>query len=96
MVNENELQPFLKALASEKRQEIMFLFKTHNELTVNKIAELANIGQSTASEHLAHLKRAGILLSKKDGKEVIYYPDQTKILSLVDQFKSFLMNCCKE
>lgn len=65
----NDVQSFLKALASEKRQEIMFLFKEKSRLTVNEIAELVGIGQSTASEHLAVLKRAGILLSKKKVKK---------------------------
>lgn len=90
----NELQVFLKALASEKRQEIMFLFKDNNELTVNQVAELANIGQSTASEHLSVLKRAGILLSKKEGKEVFYSPNKSQIMSLLGQLTNYLTDCC--
>ncbi|MGC5327029.1 ArsR/SmtB family transcription factor [Brevibacillus sp. SYSU BS000544] len=90
-----EIQPFLKALASEKRQEIMFLFMSRNELTVTEIAQLVGIGQSTASEQLAILKRAGILISRKEGKEVIYYPNREKIMDYMQQFNSFLMNCCK-
>lgn len=90
----NELQDFLKALASEKRQEIMFLFKDNSELTVNQVAELVKIGQSTASEHLSVLKRAGILQSKKEGKEVFYYPNKAQIMSLLQQFTSYLTDCC--
>lgn len=94
MEKDQELQAFLKALASEKRQEIMFLFKGDKKLTVNQVAQLTDIGQSTASEHLALLKKSGVLLSKREGKEVIYYPDGEKVNHLLDKFRSFLMNCC--
>lgn len=95
-MNEEQIHLFLKALASEKRQNIMFLFKEHDALTVNQIAELTQIGQSTASEHLAILKRARLLVSEKKGKEVFYYPDCTQIQQLLEQCSSFLMNCCKK
>ncbi|QFT91134.1 HTH-type transcriptional repressor CzrA [Bacillus sp. THAF10] len=91
----NDVQSFLKALASEKRQEIMFLFKEKSRLTVNEIAELVGIGQSTASEHLAVLKRAGILLSKKEGKEVYYYPDKEQIIKSLQGFTEFITTCCE-
>ncbi|MGR4052075.1 ArsR/SmtB family transcription factor, partial [Kosakonia cowanii] len=69
MINE-EVQMFLKALANEKRQEIMFLFLDKREVTVNQVASLVKIGQSTASEQLTRLKKAGLLTSRKEGKEV--------------------------
>lgn len=91
----NEVQSFLKALASEKRQEIMFLFMERKELTVNEVAHLAAIGQSTASEQLAILKRANFLLSRKEGKEVFYSPNREQIMSLMQQLHSYLTDCCK-
>ena len=68
MINE-EIHRFLKALASEKRQEIMFLFLDRNEVTVNEVSDLVGIGQSTASEQLAILKKAGFLSSRKEGRK---------------------------
>jgi ArsR family transcriptional regulator len=91
----SEVQSFLKALASEKRQEIMFLFMDRKELTVNEVAQLVQIGQSTASEQLAILKRAGLLLSRKEGKEVFYYPNREQILASMQQLNTYLINCCK-
>jgi ArsR family transcriptional regulator len=90
-----ELQLFLKALASEKRQEMMFLFLDHRELSVSQVAELVNISQSTASEQLAILKRAGLISSRKVGKEVLYTPNKTKAISLLQDFAEQLTNCCK-
>ncbi|MBS4194660.1 ArsR/SmtB family transcription factor [Lederbergia citri] len=67
MINE-EIFRFLKALASEKRQqEIIFLFLNRNEVTVNEVAKLVDIGQSTASEQLRILKNQEFfLLGRKE------------------------------
>lgn len=94
-MNEETIHLFLKALASEKRQQIMFLFKDHAQLTVNEIAQLLDIGQSTASEHLAVLKRAGLLSSEKKGKEVFYYPNCAKVQLLLTELSTFLTSCCQ-
>lgn len=90
-----DVQTFLKALASEKRQEMMFLFFEHKELTVNQVAELVGIGQSTASEQLAIIKRAGLLTSRKVGKEVYYAPNKAKTMELLQSFTQFITHCCK-
>ncbi|OCA81643.1 hypothetical protein A8F94_22530 [Bacillus sp. FJAT-27225] len=94
MIN-GEIHQFLRALASEKRQEIMFLFLDRNEVTVNEVADLVGIGQSTASEQLAILKKAGLLFSRKQGKVVYYSTDKNKIMQLLRDFNQLLTNCCK-
>jgi len=94
LINE-EIYRFLKALASEKRQEIIFLFLNRNEVTVNQVSELVGIGQSTASEQLAILKKAGLLSSRKEGKEVFYSTDRNKIMELLQSLNQILTDCCK-
>jgi DNA-binding transcriptional ArsR family regulator len=94
MINE-EIHHFLKALGSEKRQEIMFLFLDRNEVTVNQVSDLVGIGQSTASEQLAILKKAGLLFSRKEGKVVYYATNKNKIMQLLQDFNQLLTNCCK-
>lgn len=94
MMEIGDLQVFLKALASETRQNILFQFMENKELTVNEIAQKAEIGQSTASEHLAILKRAGIVESRKEGKEVYYYPNREKVMQLLQQLNNYLTTCC--
>lgn len=90
----NELQEFLKALASQTRQKILFLFADGQELTVGQVAQEAGIGHSTASEHLSMLKRAGILQSRRQGKEVYYRPQRDRIMALLQQLTNYLTNCC--
>lgn len=89
-----EIQSFLKALSNENRQKIMLLFMNRKELTVGEVATLAEIGQSTASEHLLLLKRAGLMDSRKEGKEVIYYPNKDKIVDFLEELATYLRSCC--
>lgn len=93
MINE-EILRFLKALASEKRQEIMFLFLNKSEVTVNQVSELIGISQSTASEQLTILKKAGLLSSRKEGKTVFYFTDKNKIMELLQTLTQLLKECC--
>ncbi|HWI64059.1 MAG TPA: metalloregulator ArsR/SmtB family transcription factor [Symbiobacteriaceae bacterium] len=89
-----DLQDFLKALASETRQAILLLFVDGQERTVGQIAEQVKLGQSTASEHLAILKRAGLLTARRQQKEVYYAPDGNRIRDLATQFNALLLRCC--
>lgn len=94
MIN-GEIQSFLKALANEKRLEIVLLFLKKDEVTVNQVAEMIGIGQSTASEQLAILKRAGLLFSRKEGTVVYYSPNKNKAMALLQELTTVLTNCCK-
>lgn len=90
-----EFQDFLRALASDTRQRILYLFTDGRERTVSQIAQEAKIGQSTASEHLAILRRAGLLSARREGKEVYYCPDGARVSSLVRGLRDALGRCCR-
>ncbi|HEX7734730.1 MAG TPA: metalloregulator ArsR/SmtB family transcription factor [Ktedonobacteraceae bacterium] len=93
----SNLQDFFYGLASENRQKIFFqVFLDGQEHTVGNVAQQTGLGQSTVSEHLAILKRAGILLSRKEGKEVYYRPDRDHLLAVLSHLTSFLTQCCQE
>lgn len=85
---------FLKALASPARQRIMLLFSRGAELSVGEVAERADIGQSTASEQLTLLRRGGILTSRREGKIVLYRADRDRVLSTLDDLRTYLLTCC--
>ncbi len=90
-----ELLEFLKSIASESRVKILLLFLDGQERTVNQIAEAVGLGQPTTSEHLAIMKRSGVLVSTKQGKEVHYQPDRERLLRHLNTLRSVLENCCK-
>jgi DNA-binding transcriptional ArsR family regulator len=85
---------FLKALASETRQQMMLLFAGGQQLTVGEIADGCGLGQSTTSEQLAILKRGGLLQSTRDGKLVRYRADPTTIAARLGALQTYLACCC--
>ncbi|MEU4624861.1 metalloregulator ArsR/SmtB family transcription factor [Actinoplanes sp. NPDC023801] len=87
-------QDFLKALASETRQQILMLFVGGRQLTVGEVATACGLGQSTASEHLAILRRGGLLTSARDGKLVRYRADPTAVGARIADLQGYLACCC--
>lgn len=89
-----ELLDFLKSVASESRMRILLLFMDGQERTVNQISEMVALEQSTTSEHLASMKRNGLLLSNRSGKEVYYRPDKDRIVKFLNELNQLLSKCC--
>ena len=85
---------FLRALASEARQQVMVLFAGGAELSVGEVAGRLQIGQSTASEQLARLKDGGLLISRREAKTVYYRADKDRIEAALDRLRGFLDGCC--
>ena len=91
-----ELIEFTKSIASETRFNILLLFLDGQERTVTQITEAVGLGQPTISEHLAIMKRAGVLVSNKRGKEVYYLPDRARIVHYLETLSTVLKKCCDE
>lgn len=90
-----DLLDFVKSIASETRLGILLLFLDGQERTVSQITEAIGLGQPTTSEHLAVMKRAGVLVSEKRGKEVYYRPDRMKIAASLEMLSTILKKCCE-
>lgn len=102
MVSRGEAAPvgeaarrFLKAVASESRQDVMLLFAGGGELTVGEVAERLGIGQSTASEQLARLREGGLLAARRAGKTVYYRADADGIAAALAELQGWLQSCCR-
>ena len=90
------ISDFFKALGNDKRQEILLnVFADYGEHNIGEVAKKAQIAQSTASEHLSFLKRAGILVSRKVEKEVFYKVNREAVIATLDEIKSILSCCMK-
>lgn len=88
------VQAFLRALASESRQQVLMLFASGAELGVGDVATRLGIGQSTASEQLAQLRDAAILASRREGKSVYYRADPAGISAALTELQDYLRGCC--
>ena len=69
---------FAKALADETRQKIMGLCCC-KWLSVGEIVEALHVSQPTVSHHLSILREAGLVDSRREGKQVFYSLNQEKI-----------------
>ncbi|MFF2964851.1 ArsR/SmtB family transcription factor [Streptomyces sp. NPDC057963] len=81
---------FLKALASETRQKVMQQFTGGIELTVGEIARRCALKPSTASEHLSLLRRGGLVISRKEGKQVYYRADGATMAKRVSSRRTWV------
>ena len=64
------------ALCDEHRQRILLTFEKGERLNVGQIAEVSTLSRSAVSHHLKLLREAGVLASRKEGKEVFYWIDK--------------------
>ncbi|MFI0411756.1 ArsR/SmtB family transcription factor [Actinomadura sp. 3N508] len=89
-----QAREFLRALASEQRQQMLELFTGGIELTVGTVAERLGIAQPTASQQLALLRRGGLLISRKQGKQVHYRIDTAAVERSLTELQTYLRTCC--
>jgi DNA-binding transcriptional ArsR family regulator len=61
------------ALGDEHRQRILLTFERGERLNVGQIVEVSTLSRSAVSHHLKLLRDAGVLESRKEGKEVFYW-----------------------
>jgi DNA-binding transcriptional ArsR family regulator len=75
---------FGKAIADETRQRIMRLLCCRELCVSDVVAELRDISQPTVSHHLQILKQAGLVDTRREGKQMYYTLRQEAIA-----------NCCR-
>ena len=61
-----------KTLSNPKRLEILDILKGEGEITVNALAEALEIPKANTSQHLAVLRQAGVVNTRRDGINVFY------------------------
>jgi DNA-binding transcriptional ArsR family regulator len=69
----------LRALNHKLRQQILRLIADKGTVTVTEIYVKLRLEQSVASQHLAILRKAGFVKTKRDGKFIYYAPNLTRI-----------------
>lgn len=66
-----ELAELARSLGHEHRL-LLLDHIAQNEQSVERLAELADLSIANASQHLQHLKRAGFVATRRQGKHVLY------------------------
>lgn len=80
----------LRALNHKLRQQILSLIETEKQITVTEIYVNLRIEQSVASQHLAILRKAGIVATKRDGKFIYYTVNYKRIDQITDVTESLV------
>jgi DNA-binding transcriptional ArsR family regulator len=75
----------LRALNHKLRQQIVKLIDEQQKMTVTEIYVKLRLEQSVASQHLAILRRAGIVMTTREGKFIFYTVDYNR-LEQINQF----------
>jgi ArsR family transcriptional regulator len=87
-----ELQAELcKTLSNPKRLEILDILKDEGEICVNRLAEQLEIPKANTSQHLAVLRQAGVVNTRKDGINVYYSLRSQKITEACSLTRNILI-----
>jgi len=81
----------LRALNHKLRQQIVKLLEENKRMNVTDIYVKLRLEQSVASQHLAILRRANIVITERDGKFIHYALNHARIAS-VAKFVNELVN----
>lgn len=66
-----DFNDFVKAIADETRQRILTLLQS-GEMSVNELTAHFAVTQPTISHHLGLLRRANLVLTRREGKQIFY------------------------
>ncbi len=92
-MDEEEIIAALSALAQKSRLRVFRLLVTAgvDGMPAGQIAEELAITPNTLSFHLSHLKNAGLVSVRREGRSLIYSAEYGHARAVID----FLMeNCC--
>lgn len=69
----------LRALNHPLRKKLITMIEEKRKITVTEIYNILKIEQSVASQHLAILRRADIVTTKREGKFIFYGVNKKRI-----------------
>ena len=68
-----------RAINHKLRQQIIKFVNQHGKITVTQIYVKLRLEQSVASQHLAILRKAGFVITERDGKFIYYSVNHARI-----------------
>jgi DNA-binding transcriptional ArsR family regulator len=71
-----------RAINHEMRIEILKLLHQNSEMSVTDLYTRLSVEQSVASQHLAILRKPGIVRTRRDGKNVYYSVNEKRLHEL--------------
>lgn len=94
---ENRIADIAKALAHPARVAILEFLSKQDTCICGDIVDRLPLSQSTVSQHLAELKRVGLIKGEIEGPRVCYCIDKkawNEAKLVLAQFLANVKNCC--
>jgi DNA-binding transcriptional ArsR family regulator len=94
---QNRIADFAKALGHPARIAILQFLANQNACMCGDIVEEIPLSQATVSQHLAELKRVGLIKGEIDGPKMCYCIDKkawNEAKNLLSQFMGDVKKCC--
>jgi len=82
----------LRAVNHKLRKQIIKLLENNKKMTVTELYVKLRLEQSVASQHLAILRRAGVVDTKRDGKFVYYSLNNSRLAEIADLVEDLAEN----
>ena len=73
-----------KSVNNPFRQKILALLLSCKSLAVNELCEKLESEQSIMSQHLAILRKAGLVDSERNGKRILYSANERQLQEVID------------
>lgn len=80
----------LRALAHPLRMRILAFIDKHGSINVNKIYNTLQLEQSITSQHLRILRSAGLVITERDGKYIMYAIVYEKLGESIKSIRRFV------
>ena len=80
----------LRSLNHKLRQQIVKIIYEDGRITVTEIYVKLRLEQSVASQHLAILRKAGIVTTQRDGKFIYYTINKSRVEALESFIKDLV------
>ena len=81
----------LKAMANERRLQILCILH-EQELSVGELCAMLELSQSALSQHLAWLRRDGLVATRKEARTVYYSLSSYKVKEMIKLLNSLYCN----
>ena len=79
-----------KTLSNAKRLEILSILR-NDELSVGDIVDKMKISKANVSQHLAVMRKAGVLDSRRNGLNIYYCISNPKVIKAFDLMREVLV-----
>jgi ArsR family transcriptional regulator len=80
----------LKSISHPKRLEVVHLLRDQ-ELSVTQIQEMLDLPQANLSQHLMIMRQAGIVKTRKKGKQILYSLTHKNVIKASDLLRELLI-----